>query len=271
MLRFKTIPLTLFLALIFLFGTVDTHAESSLSSGALTVDQTFKKEGLRIQLTVVELDDSDEGNTLFKVTSQVTNLTKKPIPYVQYVCGAVDTRIYLKTSNKSYNLSHPEGLSCPPMVEELVLPAGKSIQRSELLSTVFLSPDLKQERFEMTANMIIGNEENEKRLLLKTNFDKGITPASIDLILEAELSKSSKGFPFTVTGTAKDKEIKSISIKADKSKYSIKIDKKTRQLSFNKKLPVKGDPPKSAHIEIRYMDGTKKTFIVPIQLDLGRE
>lgn len=74
--RQKLIQTFLCIALLLMTGYIPANGTEELSHRSLTVEKTFKKEGLRFQVTLTDITDEVEKPALFQVNTTVTNLKK---------------------------------------------------------------------------------------------------------------------------------------------------------------------------------------------------
>lgn len=176
--------------------------------------------------------------------------------------------IKVKIADETYFLLPPGDQACTPTTHQKELRAGSSISQEELFTTAFLPIDLDDEDlYVLESSLHIGREEEQGRnVSFVTHFDKGISLPIESIDIEAKLTKASSKFQLYVKGTAGNKEIKYLYLKAGKTKYLLRINKKTREFFFSKKITIKGNPPDMGVLEISYADGTKQTLDIPIKL-----
>ena len=209
--RLKRIPFSICIALFFMLGSIHASAQTVSYEETIIMDHIFQNEGLRMQVSVMEMDDSDKNSTLFKVKTKLTNLTQKPVPYIRNGCFAIHTTVYLISNDNKYQLRDPNPFDCPTDISDEILAGGESLQQTELFSTVHLPPGLIAELFSLSSYMKLGTmDKHENHLRLQEFFH--VDDAPHDLVIDAKLSKKSKKYILAVQGLVKDPEIKLVAI-----------------------------------------------------------
>lgn len=269
---FKIIKnILLCLSMLVPFVGQSASATELASSNALTAEKSFKQDGLRFQISVSKVDETESSAPLIKIDTKVTNISTKSIPYIQTVCEDVRSSIEAHSPDEELTLLPASDETCTPTTHDKILPRGKSIQQSELFTTADLPEDFDLTKYELYSSLLLGSQEKkedipQKLLKLEISFDADMRLTSDQLTAQAELRNTVPNkYQLEVQGTVHNKEIKSVTFTFNKAKSTLKINKTTRAISLTKKLTIKQTPPEWGVMNIVYMDGTKVSMNIPVK------
>ncbi|EJL30730.1 hypothetical protein [Brevibacillus sp. BC25] len=253
-------------------GAVDVNAAAPIVTGTLFIEKPFKKEGLRFQTTVTEIDNPKYDSPVYHVNTIVTNISRKPITYTTGHCYGVTTRLEAYASGDSWELPYPEDEpACPPVIQEKTLKPGRTIEQDEYFRTDELPDDLTPDYFQVNSSVrvLVGPEDKERKeelVKMQTQFLAGLALHPDEIVLEAEASKLPKSYyELKVTGKAPNKDIKRVTIQVFYSVITLRIDSKSGEFSTKKKVKAKGPSLQSGVLEVTYKDGTKHIYNIPIE------
>lgn len=255
---------SLVIGLIMLLIPLGTVASNDSSQGTLTVEKTYKDDGLRFQVIVSEISDPKQKTTLFKISSKVTNISRNPIVYIKNGCDNIRSEV--KVHDRSGPpLPPPDDRTCPGVIVEKTLMVGQNIQQENLFVADDSSKSLSSDQYLLSTLFYIGSIEKMNKISFETYFREGISLPTPLLNVHAKLTKSSSSYQLKVNGTGNN-QIKKIFAKVGKSRYLLKINTKKNTLSLSKKISVTGNPPETCVLQITYKDGTLQYLDIPIEL-----
>nr|WP_255688478.1 hypothetical protein [Brevibacillus sp. AF8] len=253
-------------------GAVNVNAAVPKATGMFFIDKPFKKEGLRFQVTVTEIDNPKYDSPMYHVNTIVTNISRKPITYTTGHCYGVTNQLEAFASGDSWELPYPEDEpACTPDIKEKTLKPGRTLEQDEYFRTDELPSDLTPDYFQLNSyvHILIGPEDKERKeeiVKMQTKFlpELALHPDEIELHAESsELPKSY--YQIEVTGKVSNKEIKRVTIQVFNTVITLRIDSKSGEFSTKKKVKAKGPSLQSGILEVTYKDGTKHIYNVPIE------
>ncbi|MGF9908686.1 hypothetical protein [Brevibacillus porteri] len=260
------------LLLVMTAGAVNVTAAEAKATGMFFIDKPFKKEGLRFQVTVTEIDNPKYDSPTYHVNTIVTNISRKPITYTAAQCYDVTTRIEAYASGDSWELPYREDEpACPPVVKEKTLKPGRTIEQDEYFRTDELPGDLTPDYFQLNSyvHILVGPEDKERKeeiVKMQTQFLAGLTLNPNEIELQAESSELPKSYyELKATGKVFNKEIKRVTLQVFNSIITLRIDSKSGEFSTKKKVKAKGPSLQLGVLEVTYKDGTKHIYNVPIK------
>ncbi|MED1944129.1 MULTISPECIES: hypothetical protein [Brevibacillus] len=258
--------------LVMTAGAVNVNAAQPKATGMFFIDKPFKKEGLRFQVTVTEIDNPKYEAPTYHVNTIVTNISRKPITYTTAQCYDVTTRIEAYASEDSWELPYREDEpACPPVVKEKTLKPGRTIEQDEYFRTDELPGDLTPDYFQLNSyvHILVGPEDKERKeeiVKMQTKLLPGLTLNPDEIELQAESSVLPKSYyELKVTGKASNNDIKRVTLQVFNTIITLRIDSKSGEFSTKKKVKAKGPSLQSGVLEVTYNDGTKHTYNVPIE------
>ncbi|MCM3140744.1 hypothetical protein [Brevibacillus sp. MER 51] len=258
--------------LVMTAGAVNVNAAVPKATGMFFIDKPFKKEGLRFQVTVTEIDNPKYDSPMYHVNTIVTNISRKPITYTTGHCYGVTNQLEAFASGDSWELPYPEDEpACTPDIKEKTLKPGRTFEQDEYFRTDELPSDLTPDYFQLNSyvHILIGPEDKERKeeiVKMQTKFlpELALHPDEIELHAESsELPKSY--YQIEVTGKVSNKEIKRVTIQVFNTVITLRIDSKSGEFSTKKKVKAKGPSLQSGILEVTYKDGTKHIYNVPIE------
>lgn len=260
------------LLLVMTAGAVNVNAAEAKATGMFFIDKPFKKEGLRFQVTVTEIENPKYDSPVYHVNTIVTNISRKPITYTTGHCYGVTTRLEAYASGDSWELPYPEDEpACPPVIQEKTLKPGRTIEQDEYFRTDELPDDLTPDYFQLNSSVriLVGPEDKERKeeiVKLQTQFLAGLALHPDEIELQAESSELPKSYyEVKVTGKVSNKEIKRVTLQVFNSIITLRVDSKSGEFSTKKKVKAKGPSLQSGVLEVTYNDGTKHIYNVPIE------
>ncbi|GED56495.1 hypothetical protein ABER61_04755 [Brevibacillus formosus] len=257
--------------LVITAGAVNVNAAQPKATGMFFIDKPFKKEGLRFQVTVTEIDNPKYDSPTYHVNTIVTNISRKPITYTTGHCYGVTTRLEAYASGDSWELPYPESEpACPTVIQEKTLKPGRTIEQDEYFRTDELPDGLTPDSFELNSSVriLVGPEDERKEEFVKmqTKLLPGLSLNPDEIELQAESSVLPKSYyELKVTGKASNNDIKRVTIQVFNTVITLRIDSKSGEFSTKKKVKAKGPSLQSGVLEVTYNDGTKHTYNVPIE------
>lgn len=258
--------------LVMTAGAVNVNAAVPKATGMFFIDKPFKKEGLRFQVTVTEIDNPKYDSPMYHVNTIVTNISRKPITYTTGHCYGLTNQLEAFASGDSWGLPYPEDEpACTPDIKEKTLKPGRTFEQDEYFRTDELPSDLTPDYFQLNSyvHILIGPEDKERKeeiVKMQTKFlpELALHPDEIELHAESsELPKSY--YQIEVTGKVSNKEIKRVTIQVFNTVITLRIDSKSGEFSTKKKVKAKGPSLQSGILEVTYKDGTKHIYNVPIE------
>ncbi|ASJ53634.1 hypothetical protein BP422_08725 [Brevibacillus formosus] len=259
------------LLLVMTAGAVNVNAAEAKATGMFFIDKPLKKEGLRFQVTVTEIDNPKYDSPTYHVNTIVTNISRKPITYTTGHCYGVTTRLEAYASGDSWELPYPENEPvCPPVIQEKTLKPGRTIEQDEYFRTDELPDDLTPDYFQLNSSVhiLVGPEDERKEEFVKmqTKLLPGLALNPDEIEIQSESSKLPKSYyELKVTGKASNKDIKSVTIQVFNTIITLRIDSKSGEFSTKKKVKAKGPSLQSGVLEVTYKDGTKHIYNIPIE------
>ncbi|WP_409178838.1 hypothetical protein [Brevibacillus fortis] len=260
------------LLLVMTAGAVQVKVAEAKETGMLFIEQPFKKEGLRFQVTVTEIDNPKFDSPEYHVNTIVTNISRKPITYTTAQCYDVTTRIEAYASGDSWELPYRENEpACTQDIKEKTLKPGRTIEQDEYFRTDELPSDLTPDYFQLNASVhiLVGPEDKEREeeiVKMQTKFLPGLALNPDEIEIQSESSELPKSYyELKATGKVSNKEIKRVTIQVFNSIITLRIDSKSGEFSTKKKVKAKGPSLQSGILEVTYKDGTKHIYNIPIK------
>ncbi|MGG4454372.1 hypothetical protein [Brevibacillus porteri] len=253
-------------------GAVDVNAAPPKVTGTLFIEKPFKKEGLRFQATVTEIDNPKYDSPVYHVNTIVTNISRKPITYTTGHCYGVTTRLEAYASGDSSELPYPEGESaCTSDIKEKTLKPGRTMEQDEYFRTDELQGDLTPDYFQLSSsvNILVGPEDKEREeeiVKMQTKFLPGLALNPDEIEIQSESSELPKSYyEINATGKVSNKEIKRVTLQVFNTLLTLRIDSKSGEFTTKKKVKAKGPSLQAGVLELTYNDGTKHIYNIPIK------
>ncbi|QDS34288.1 hypothetical protein [Brevibacillus brevis] len=260
------------LVLFMTAGAVDVNAAAPKVTGTLSIEKPFKKEGLRFQTTVTEIDNPKYDSPVYHVNTIVTNISRKPITYTTAHCYGVTTRLEAYASGDSWELPYPEGEpACTPDIKEKTLKPGRTIEQDEYFRTDELPDELTPDYFQVNSSVriLVGPEDKERKeelVKMQTQFLAGLALNPDEIEIHSDSSELPKSYyEINATGKVSNKEIKRVTLQVFNTLLTLRIDSKSGEFSTKKKVKAKGPSLQFGVLEVTYKDGTKHIYNIPIK------
>ncbi|TKI55617.1 hypothetical protein E8L90_09260 [Brevibacillus antibioticus] len=261
------------LLLVMTASAVHVNVAEAKETGMLFIEKPFKKEGLRFQVTVTEIDNPKSDSPEYRVNTIVTNTSRKPITFTTDRCYFVTTEIKAyASSGDSWELPYREDEpACTLEIKEKTLKLRQSIEQDEYFRTDELPVDLTPDYFQLNSsvNILVGPEDKEREeeiVKMQTKFLPGLALNPDEIEIQSELSEFPRWhFEINATGKVSNKEIKRVTLQVFNTIITLRIDSKSGEFSTKKKIKAKHESLQPGILEVTYNDGTKHIYSIPIK------